>query len=87
MKGSFPRQRKVNISHVEIPPVMSKYLKITKEHDAFTSSNKFCVTLTLRCGEREEMALENSNGIQRWNQLSCHVMPRIKPFNNSRNIN
>lgn len=43
MKGSFPRQRKVDISQAEILPDMSKYLKITKEHDAFTSSNKFCV--------------------------------------------
>lgn len=58
MKGSLPRQRKVNISQAEILPYMSKYLKITKEH-MFTSSNKFCVALILRCGEREKWHWKN----------------------------
>lgn len=47
---------------------MCKYLRVTKEHGMFTKSDKFCVALSLRCGEREDMAVEESAEVrsQRW---------------------
>lgn len=37
---------------------MFKYLKVTKEYDVFIKSTKLCIALSLRCGEREDIAVE-----------------------------
>lgn len=54
---------------------MSKYLKVTKEQEASTSSNEFCVTLILRCGEREEVALEKSAEVKWDPEVEATFMP------------
>lgn len=90
MSGSFSgRERWIFLREKFFHTYVFKYFNVTKEHDVFTKSNKFCVVLSLRCGKGRIQQCKNLKRSGRkepdLKQLSCHVISRIKSLNTFRN--